>query len=205
MLLQLLRQHLQLDNTEEGQRAVRELSQRLSQLKSELSQQLSPLQKSELLQQLSRLQKSASQLQKFFKWGFSLAPLSGGRNLPAHFPLKLPKAPAVKPEQPANPPAVPDRLKSGKEWVPEVVKPVRNNLLANRYHQGFALGCIPYSSRWQAGKVSLYRKDTARPRFSQGEPRLKAAPEITNTSDALRRAKRRWSASVFFAPPPNRT
>src|SRR6516164_7068731 len=78
MLLQLLRQHLQLDNTEEGQRAVRELSQRLSQLKSELSQQLSPLQKSELLQQLSRLQKSASQLQKFFKWGFSLAPLSGG-------------------------------------------------------------------------------------------------------------------------------
>src|SRR5262249_15657966 len=87
----------------------------------------------ELSQQLSRLQKSGSQLQKFFKRGFSLAPLISPLNPPTLFPLKLSKAPAAKPEQSKRQPAIPAvpiRFKSGKEWIPEVVKPVRDKLLA---------------------------------------------------------------------------
>src|SRR5262245_53953451 len=111
-MLRELRKLLGID-TEEGQQAVRELSQRLSQLRNELSQQLSPL------------QKSGSPLRKFFKRGFSLAPL-----IPL-FPRNLP-IPAAKPEWPKQPPAIPAvpvRLKSAKEWVPEVVKPVRDKLV----------------------------------------------------------------------------
>src|SRR5262249_31751801 len=90
-------------------------SQQLDQLQKAAAQ----WQKSEVLQQLRQLQKS-----------FKRAPRECWEFRPTRLALRLPQALGREAHQPANPPAVPDRLKSAKEWVPEVVKPVRDKLLA---------------------------------------------------------------------------